>query len=314
VQLEKRPLRARRIVVRLEGCLVVVHSSNLRVRARTTVHDRLLAFVVFGPEARGTLNGLPIRPGLMLAVESGVQAELVVEAGYESMGLLVPPDVLQAHLTGRTREGTLHAPRGVELLNSSALHARALFDRGKRLAEVAARRPTLFERPEARAAAQAELLELLGLALDTSTAPRRTRGDRTRLAHRRVVKLAEDYALAHSGDRIFVKDLCTATGVSERTVEYAFQKVLGVSPLAYLTRLRLHRVRRALRTAERGSTTVTAEALRWGFWHFGEFSRSYKDCFGELPSETLRRGRSEPQPDDEVDGTPRRPSAGSRVA
>jgi AraC family ethanolamine operon transcriptional activator len=23
--------------------------------------------------------------------------------------------------------------------------------------------------------------------------------------------------------------------------------------------------------------------------HFGEFSRAYKDCFGELPSDTLRR-------------------------
>jgi hypothetical protein len=34
---------------------------------------------------------------------------------------------------------------------------------------------------------------------------------------------------------------------------------------------------------------VTAEALRWGFWHFGDFSRAYKDCFGELPSDTLRR-------------------------
>jgi hypothetical protein len=30
-------------------------------------------------------------------------------------------------------------------------------------------------------------------------------------------------------------------------------------------------------------------ALDWGFWHFGDFSRAYKDCFGELPSDTLRR-------------------------
>jgi hypothetical protein len=29
--------------------------------------------------------------------------------------------------------------------------------------------------------------------------------------------------------------------------------------------------------------------LNWGFWHFGEFSRAYKECFGELPSDTLRR-------------------------
>jgi transcriptional regulator GlxA family with amidase domain len=81
--------------------------------------------------------------------------------------------------------------------------------------------------------------------------------------------------------------------VSERTLEYAFKEITGLTPMAYLTRLRLHRVREALLAAMPGSTKVSAEALNWGFWHFGEFSRAYKDCFGELPSETLRR-RPEP--------------------
>jgi len=90
-------------------------------------------------------------------------------------------------------------------------------------------------------------------------------------------------------ERLYVTDLCEAAEVSERTLQYAFKEVMGMPPVAYLTRLRLHRVRQALQAATHGSTTVTAEALRWGFWHFGEFSRAYKECFGELPSETLRR-------------------------
>jgi AraC-like DNA-binding protein len=32
-------------------------------------------------------------------------------------------------------------------------------------------------------------------------------------------------------------------------------------------------------------------ALRWGFWHLGGFSRAYKECFAERPSETLRRAQ-----------------------
>jgi transcriptional regulator GlxA family with amidase domain len=64
---------------------------------------------------------------------------------------------------------------------------------------------------------------------------------------------------------------------------------MGIAPMAYLARLRLHRVRQALLTATNRPTTVSAAALDWGFWHFGEFSRAYKECFGELPSETLRR-------------------------
>jgi transcriptional regulator GlxA family with amidase domain len=77
--------------------------------------------------------------------------------------------------------------------------------------------------------------------------------------------------------------------VGERSLEYAFKAVMGMTPTAYLTRVGLHRVRKALQAAPRASTTITAEALNQGFWHLGEFSRAYRDCFGELPSATLRR-------------------------
>jgi transcriptional regulator GlxA family with amidase domain len=55
-------------------------------------------------------------------------------------------------------------------------------------------------------------------------------------------------------------------------------------------------VRQALLAATVGSTTVSVEALNGGFWHFGEFSRAYRVCFGELPSETLRRAVSARRP------------------
>ena len=77
--------------------------------------------------------------------------------------------------------------------------------------------------------------------------------------------------------------------ISERTLRYAFRHVLGMSPVAYLSRLRLHRVHKSLKEANRQATTVTTEALQWGFWHVGDFSKAYKECFGELPSDTLAR-------------------------
>jgi transcriptional regulator GlxA family with amidase domain len=95
--------------------------------------------------------------------------------------------------------------------------------------------------------------------------------------------------MAQSSDRLYVTDLCRVAAVSERTLEYAFKEITGLTPVTYLTRLRLHRVRQALLAAAAGSTTVSTEAANWGFWHFGEFSRAYRECFGELPSETLRR-------------------------
>ena len=43
------------------------------------------------------------------------------------------------------------------------------------------------------------------------------RQDLTRQAHSRVVQITEDYALAHTAERLYVTDLCEAAGVSERT-------------------------------------------------------------------------------------------------
>ena len=294
VQLETKPLRARQIYVHLEDSLILFQSTNVKLRVRTTANNRLLVYSVFGPQAGGTLNGLPIGPNRMLAAEPGSQAELVVEAGYESVAVLLSPDLLMAQLTGRQREDSLCAPRGIEMLHTNESNARGLFDWGKRLATAAAHHPELFnDRKEVLAAVQAELLEMLLAALDTTTAPQYTRSHQSLQARNRIVKRAEDYALAHIDDRLYVTDLCIAVGVSERTLQYAFQEVMGMSPVAYLTRLKLHRVRKALRMEAHGSTTVSDQALRWGFWHFGDFSRAYKDCFGELPSETLRRKPAE---------------------
>jgi transcriptional regulator GlxA family with amidase domain len=167
--------------------------------------------------------------------------------------------------------------------------AQGLYGLGRRLVDVAARQPEVFDVPQTQAAAQVDLLESLLAALgsvgNSDPVPR----DLTRQVHSRVVRAVEDYALAHTAERLYVTDLCEAAGVSERTLQYAFKEVMGLTPVAYLTRLRLHRVRQALRATTHRATTVTAEALRWGFWHFGDFSKSYKNCFGELPSDTLRR-------------------------
>jgi AraC-like DNA-binding protein len=290
VQLQPMPLRARRVIVRLGASAVVFYSTNRRVRTRTSACSGLLAYVTFGPKAGGTVNGLPVRSGLMLAAAPDAEASFVADAGYESVTFLLPPDEIRAHLAARQREGEFQVPRGVETLQVCADDARRLFEWGKRLVDTAARQPALFnERETERTAAHVELVELLLAILGGAHDFEPSRSDRTRQAQDRVVRTAEEFALSQIDDHLYVSDLCRVAGVSERTLEYAFKDVMGLAPVTYLIRLRLHRVRRALLAADQGTTTVSTEALNWGFWHFGEFSRAYKDCFGELPSDTLRR-------------------------
>jgi transcriptional regulator GlxA family with amidase domain len=93
---------------------------------------------------------------------------------------------------------------------------------------------------------------------------------------------------AHIGQPIYSGDLARQLGVSVRTIHDAVLRHTGMSLHRYLRLRRLWLVRRELRA---GSKSVKAAALASGFWHFGDFSQSYRMTFGETPSETLARAR-----------------------
>lgn len=85
--------------------------------------------------------------------------------------------------------------------------------------------------------------------------------------------------------------LCRELGTSQRALAYAFQEVLGLSPLAWLRVIRLNAVRRELRCLARQTAptdSIYDVATRHGFWHFGRFSVEYRQHFGERPTDTLR--------------------------
>ncbi|WP_265443097.1 helix-turn-helix transcriptional regulator [Flexivirga meconopsidis] len=86
---------------------------------------------------------------------------------------------------------------------------------------------------------------------------------------------------------LVLADLCMAAGVSRRTLQRAFERHLGTTPLRYLNQVRLERARQDLR-AGRSAVTVAEVAARWGFGNPGRFSRAYAERFGELPGESKR--------------------------
>lgn len=292
VQLQSVPFRARRVVVRAGAATVVFHTAKLRMRTRIRVAEGQVAYATFGPQSHGSVNGLPVRPGLMLAAGPQEEARLVVDAGWESITILLPSRVIGDHLAARRREGEFRLPAGIETLKANPAAVCKLFDYGKQLTDTAAEQPGLFnEGQDELLAVQVELIELLLATIGTANVFEPGRSDRTRQRRSLVVKIAEEYALGQKGANLYVTDLSRVTGVSERALEYAFKEVMGLTPVAFLIRLRLHRVRHALLTAPPESTTIATEALRWGFWHFSEFAHAYNECFGELPSDTLFRNR-----------------------
>jgi hypothetical protein len=110
VQLDCQPLRARRVIVRLASASVLFQASNRRLRTTTTLHQGLLAYVTFGPQARGTVNGVPVRPGMLLAAAPDAEARFVVEPGWESITFLLPPEEIDHHRAARRSERDLGFP------------------------------------------------------------------------------------------------------------------------------------------------------------------------------------------------------------
>lgn len=290
VQLQIAPLKARRVILQAGAATAIYQSCNASLRSRAVFGPGLVAYVTFGPQARGTVNGIPVRPGLILAVAAGAEVCFVVQDGWESMSFLLPPDDIIGHLSARGRDGECHIPQQVEILEADPDAVEQLFGWGRQLTETAASQVALFnQQQDELAAIETAVVERLLATIGKASVFKSSRSDQTRQRRSQIVKVAEEYALSRNGADIYVTDLCRVTGVSERALEYAFKEVVGMTPIAFLTRLRLHRVRERLLEANLKSTTVASEALRWGFWHFGEFAQAYKNCFGELPSDTLLR-------------------------
>lgn len=87
---------------------------------------------------------------------------------------------------------------------------------------------------------------------------------------------------------IYSEEIARKLGLSVRTMHDVIRRYRGMSLHRYLRLRRLWLVHRRLLA---GADSVKAVALAFGFWHLSDFSRSYRDQFGETPSQTLERGR-----------------------
>lgn len=111
-------------------------------------------------------------------------------------------------------------------------------------------------------------------------------GDRTRLG--RLAPVVQ-YIEAHADTELSPELLARVGCVSVRTLHAAFQERLGESPMAYVRRVRLGKVRAELLAGDPGTARVTDIATKWGFFHQSRFAQHYRAQFHELPSVTLQR-------------------------
>jgi AraC-like DNA-binding protein len=104
------------------------------------------------------------------------------------------------------------------------------------------------------------------------------------------VNRALTYMRGHAAETITLPGLAAACGTPQRTLLKQFKRFVGLSPLAYLRRLRLNLARSALQRRD-CETAISEIAISYGFTHLGRFAMEYRRAFGESPSTTRQRAR-----------------------
>jgi transcriptional regulator GlxA family with amidase domain len=110
-----------------------------------------------------------------------------------------------------------------------------------------------------------------------------------RAGEARSLRRAEDFIHSALERPVSIGDIARAAGLSARTLFREFQRRHGCSPMEYLRHARLERVRCRLEAG--AAASVTEAAFEAGFAHLSRFAGFYRQAFGEMPSQTLRRAQ-----------------------
>ena len=146
VQLQTMPFRARRVTVRLPRMTVVFHAAGVALRFTPAACAQARWRHALRIRSRGTPTVWRCGPACCWQAGKRAEVRLVVEAGWQSVNLLLPPsDLVKAHLRARQPwRGIRH--KGLELLQVEPQSGcKRCSGWGHRLAQTAARWLVLFD-------------------------------------------------------------------------------------------------------------------------------------------------------------------------
>ena len=103
----------------------------------------------------------------------------------------------------------------------------------------------------------------------------------------KTLEKLEAYMLSHLETPLTINDLIVEASCSRSRLFSLCQQQLGLSPMAWLRKLRLNAAQEYL--MKHPHAPITAVAYRFGFSHLGRFAKYYQCQFGELPHKIRRR-------------------------
>ena len=105
------------------------------------------------------------------------------------------------------------------------------------------------------------------------------------------LRAATEYIDAHLGEALKLVDVAAAAGIGVRTLQQAFKRELGTTPLGFIIERRMQRVHTDLTSPDNADQSIADVARRWGFVHMSDFAQRYRRRFGCTPTDTRRQAR-----------------------
>ena len=96
----------------------------------------------------------------------------------------------------------------------------------------------------------------------------------------RLVRKSMAYLHEHFTETLTRHEIAKHVGLAEDYLTYCFRQELGMTPITYLNRYRVHQAKQLLKQTDK---SVTAIALEVGFSDSGYFSRVFKREVGMAP-------------------------------
>jgi len=132
--------------------------------------------------------------------------------------------------------------------------------------------------------------EIAGLLLNALACSKEMKSKKRQFYRRKIVTdRVLEYVDSNPAIPPNIPELCRIAEVDERTLRNFFYERFSLSPKKYISYHRLNSVRLAIKAIDSSEMLISDIANEHGYWHLGQFARDYKNLYGELPSETLKK-------------------------
>jgi AraC-like DNA-binding protein len=267
-----------------------LQSSDAYILRWVSNADRLSAvFLADAHHAPVRLNGVEFSAREILVCNLSATGDAFFEGRSDLASMSLTPNDLAAATDGIAHRELVDLAETRTLRPAPPLLAR-LRTFHKMARHLAKDTPDALTRPATVTAIDQELVHALVTCLaGTRSSTSSPRGG----CHQKLIGRFEEFLAARHYEPVYLAEICTAIGASERTLRTCCQEHLGMGPIHYLWLRRMHLARRALLGADSAAKSVTEIATTFGFWELGRFSVEYRRLFGELPSATLKHAAVE---------------------